>query len=371
MIYLDNAATTALSPSVMAAMTKQMTEDFGNPSSIHAFGRKANQNLRNFRQTIAQSLKTDSRQIIFTSGGTESNKMAIQGYTLANQDKGKHLITSSLEHHSVLHLMAYLEERFGFEVTYLEPEDGQITPSILKKALRPDTILVSLMMANNETGDLYPIKELAEVLVDHQAVFHVDAVQAMGKVAVYPEELGVDFLSASGHKFHGPKGVGFLYAKPHHMDALLHGGEQEEKRRASTENMVGLAGLAQAVADSQENLTANLDKVQNLRDSFLEEIKSLDYYVNGTEQNLPYVINLGFPSQDNGMLLTRLDLAGIAVSTGSACTAGTVEPSHVLSSIYGPNSNRLKESIRVSFSEDNSLEDIKLLAKTLKEIVGK
>lgn len=371
MIYFDNAATTALTPTVIEAMTDIMTTDFGNPSSIHAFGRKASHRLRTYRQTIANILGTQERQIIFTSGGTESNNTAIKGYALANQSKGKHLITSSIEHHSVLHTMAYLEERFGFEVTYITPVNGVITAQQIADALRDDTILVSLMYANNETGDILPIPEIGELLKNHQAVFHVDAVQVAGKINLKPENLGIDLLSASAHKFHGPKGVGILYSNSLHMDNLLHGGEQEEKRRASTENMIGIAGLSQAMLDSHNSIKENYQHVEELNKVFFEEISGLDYYVNGSEYRLPHVINLGFPGKNNGILLTQLDLAGFAVSTGSACTAGTVEPSHVLESIYGTDSHRLSESIRISFSELNTVDEVKQFAHKLKEIVGK
>ncbi len=371
MIYLDNAATTPLTASVIDAMTEVMTNDFGNPSSIHGIGRRANQRLRSYRQEIASALKTDPRRIIFTSGATESNNTAIKGYVLANQTKGKHLITTAIEHHSVLHTMEYLENRFGFEVTYLKPENGQISAQQVADALRDDTILVSTMFANNETGDLLPVKEIGELLQNHQAAFHVDAVQAVGKIDVFPEEIQADFLSASAHKFHGPKGVGILYSTPQHFDNLLHGGEQEEKRRASTENMIGIAGMAKALSDSVASKDDNYKHVQELRQAFLDAIDGLDYYINGSQHKMPHVLNIGFPNQNNGILLTQLDLAGFAVSTGSACTAGTVDPSHVLASIYGDDSKRLTESIRISFSELNTISEVQQLAQKLIEIVGK
>lgn len=371
MIYLDNAATTPLTPSVIDAMTEIMVNDFGNPSSIHGIGRQANQRLRSNRQMIASSLKTDPRRIIFTSGATESNNTAIKGYALANQAKGKHLITTAIEHHSVLHTMAYLKKRFGFEVTYLKPENGHISAQQVADALRDDTILVSIMFANNETGDLLPVKEIGELLQDHKAAFHVDAVQAVGKIDVFPEEIKADFLSASAHKFHGPKGVGILYSTPQHFDNLLHGGEQEEKRRASTENMIGITGLTQALSDAVAHKDENYQHVQELRQAFLDGISSLDYYINGSQHKMPHVLNIGFPNQNNGILLAQLDLAGFAVSTGSACTAGTVDPSHVLSSIYGDDSPRLTESIRISFSELNTISEVQQLAKKLIEILGK
>ncbi|MCS4487625.1 cysteine desulfurase family protein [Streptococcus sciuri] len=370
-IYLDNAATTAMTPSVIETMTKMMTTSFGNPSSTHSFGRQANQHLRAYRQVMAEALGVPAHDIIFTSGATESNNYAIKGYALANQVKGKHLITTEIEHHSVLHTMAYLEKRFGFEVTYLKPKEGQITAKMVKEALRDDTILVSIMYANNETGDLLPIAEIGEILKDHQAVFHVDAVQAFGKVALRPRELKIDFLSASAHKYHGPKGVGILFAKSHHMDNLFHGGEQEEKRRASTENMVGIAGMAQATSDALLHLEENYLKVEHLKKTFLTELGDVAYYINGSQKTMPYVLNIGFPKQSNHVLMTLLDLKGFAISIGSACTAGTIEPSHVLTSYYGANSKRLSESIRISFSDLNTPEEVTLLAQALKEIIGR
>lgn len=370
LIYFDNAATTPLSESVIKAMTDHMATTFGNPSSIHSFGRSANKVLRDCRQSIASLLEVPERSIIFTSGGTESNNTAIKGYALANQAKGKHLITTAIEHHSVLHTMAYLEERFGFEVTYLKPIDGKFSVQQVQAALRPDTIMVSMMAANNETGDLLPIEEVARLLKDHQAVFHVDAVQAIGKIALKPSELGIDFLSASAHKFHGPKGVGFLYSNSLHFDQLLHGGDQEEKRRASTENLISIIGMTKALEDAYLHMSENFEKIELLQQRFLEKLSVCNYYLSKSEHSLPHVINIGFPNQDNALLLTRLDMEGIAVSTGSACTAGTVEPSHVLEAYYGTDSNRLRESIRVSISDQNTLEEIDSLSQHIIAILG-
>lgn len=370
MIYFDNAATTPLSPSVITVMTETMTDVFGNPSSIHSYGRQASKTLRESRQTIANLLDVNARHIIFTSGGTESNNTAIKGYALANQNKGKHIITTAIEHHSVLHTMAYLEDRFGFEVTYLPCQNGTIDLADVKKALRDDTILVSMMYANNETGDVLPIQEIGNLLRDHQAVFHVDAVQAIGKFEIFPEQLSVDFLSASAHKFHGPKGVGFLYSRGMIMDSLLHGGEQEHKRRASTENLPGIVGMAQALKDALTNCLSATNHITSLRDHLLEQLEGLSYYLNQGPNSLPQVINIGFPGYQNGVLLTQLDLAGFAVSTGSACTAGTVEPSHVLAAYYGKESHRLSESIRISLSDQNTFEEATQLAQTLRKILG-
>ncbi|PNY19153.1 cysteine desulfurase family protein [Streptococcus parauberis] len=370
LIYFDNAATTALSNSVIAAMTSVMASNFGNPSSIHSFGRLANKTLRECRQEIANLLDVPSRQLIYTSGGTESNNTAIKGYALAHQDKGKHIITTAIEHHSVLHTMDYLEKRFGFEITYLEAKDGIISLDEFQKALRPDTILVSMMSANNETGDLLPIAEVGDILKDHQAVFHVDAVQTMGKVQLFPKNLGINMMSASAHKFHGPKGVGFLYQDDVLFDPLLHGGDQEEKRRSSTENLIGIVGMTKALTDAYQMMSENYQHVEQLKEHLLEQLQGTAFYLNKGNKSLPHVINLGFPGQVNAMLLTRLDLSGVAVSTGSACTAGTVEPSHVLESYYGKYAHQLIESLRISFSDQNTIEEVDFLVDEIKKIIG-
>lgn len=370
MIYLDNAATTPLTEAVIAEMTAAMALQLTNPSSIHTHGRLASQKLREYRQTIAAVMKTSPNNIIFTSGGTESNNTALKGYALAHQHQGKHIITSAIEHHSVLHTLSYLEERFGFDVTYLQPVNGTIGPEEVRSALRDDTILVSLMYANNETGDLLPIADIASLLKEHPAAFHVDAVQVAGKIALEPEELGIDFMSISAHKFHGPKGVGILYHHQKQFDSLLHGGEQESKHRASTENLISIAGMTKALADAQSNLANNWSKVSHLKESFLEHLDGLNYYLNTNEFAMPHVVNIGFPGANNGILLTQLDLQGYSVSTGSACTAGTVDPSHVLAAKYGYNSPRLQESIRISFSELNTEDEVIGLAHLLKSLLG-
>ena len=370
MIYLDNAATTPLSQKALESLLSISQEVFGNPSSIHSFGRKANQILRQARQDIAQVLKVHPDNLIFTSGGSEADNLAIKGYALANQDKGKHLITTAIEHHAVLHTMEYLEKRFGFEVTYLQPIDQKITAQQVKEALRPDTILVSVMYANNETGHLLPIQEIGDLLRDHQAVFHVDAVQVLGKLPVFPAELGIDFLAASAHKFHGPKGVGFLYSKEAKMDSLIHGGKQEGQHRAGTENLPAIAAMAAALEEEFSQAEQHAHYIQTLKEQFLTEIADLDYYLNQDQGALPHILNMGFPGHLNEQILMRLDLAGIAISSGSACTAGVVQKSHVLEALYGKDSARLSEAIRISFSELNTPEEITKLSQTIKEIIG-
>lgn len=370
MIYLDNAATTPMSSVAISAMTQVMQETYGNPSSIHGHGRQAGKLLREARQELAKLLGTKPQHIFFTSGGTESNNTAIIGYCLRHQNSGKHIITTAIEHHAILEPIEYLVENFGFEVTILKPENQEITAYQVKNALREDTILVSTMFANNETGTLLPIAEIGEVLKNHPAVYHVDAVQAVGKLEILPEELGIDFLSASAHKFHGPKGIGFLYAASTDFDSYLHGGDQEQKKRAGTENLPAIVGMVAALKDDLENHDQNFKKVQKLKETFLKEMADTDHYLNQGKKQLPYVLNIGFPGQRNDLLLLRLDLEGISISTGSACTAGVVQVSHVLQAFYGEESPRLHESVRVSISPQNTEQEMITLAQTLKEIIG-
>lgn len=371
MPYFDNASTTFLTPSVIKEMTKVMKSKPSNPSSIHSYGRKSNLLLRNAKEKIAHFLKVEAKNLILTSGATESNNTAIKGYALANENKGKHLITTSVEHHSVIEVMNFLEKNYGFEVTYLSPIDGTISVKQVKDALRDDTILVSIMHTNNETGHQFPIREIGKLLKKHQAVFHVDAVQAIGKIPVYPEELEIDFMSISAHKFHGPTGVGILYSKPLHLIKILHGGEQENKKRAGTENLIGLIGMAQAFEDSFLKQKENYHHVKTLRDLFFRHLEGVSYYLNSPIDGMAHIINIGFPKINNNILLTQLDLSGFAVSTGSACTAGNIKPSHVLEAFYGKKSKKLDESIRISFSELNSIDEVIQLTTKLKEIIGK
>ena len=369
MIYFDNAATSPMSKVALDTMTQVLADTFGNPSSIHAYGRQAAKILRESRQTIAQVLGVKDSQILFTSGGTESNNTAIKGYALSHQHLGKHLITTAIEHHAVLEVMEDLVEEHGFELTIIPLIEGRIEAKQVQEALRTDTILVSTMMVNNETGYQLPIEEIGQVLKDHQAVFHVDAVQAMGKIPVQPDLLGVDFLSASAHKFHGPKGVGFLYCKENHFDKLLQGGDQEDKRRAGTENLAGIAAMAAALKEDMEGWQESLTHVEGLKNIFLDHL-TVPYKINQAENALPYVVNLSFPESNNAHVLLRMDLEGIAISTGSACTAGAVEPSHVLEALYGQDAPELANSIRLSISKYNRPEEAIQVAQTLNHIIG-
>ena len=370
MIYLDNAATTPMSAVAISAMTKVMQEIHGNPSSIHGHGRQSGKLLREARQELAQLLGTKPQHIFFTSGGTEGNNTAIIGYCLRHQEQGKHIITTAIEHHAVLETIDYLVQHFGFEATIIQPENQEITAQQIQESLRDDTILVSTMFANNETGMVLPISEIGQVLQSHQAVFHVDAVQAVGKIEIHPEELGINFLAASAHKFHGPKGVGFLYTNQVAYDSIIHGGKQENQHRAGTENLASIAAMATALTEQEEHLAENFQHISHLKSTLIQKLgeAGVDFYLNESENNLPHVLNIGFPGKLNEQTLMKLDLAGIAVSSGSACTAGVVESSHVLEALYGKDSHRLTESIRISFSEMNTVAEIDQLVIALTKI---
>nr|WP_276556000.1 cysteine desulfurase family protein [Enterococcus dispar] len=343
---------------------------FGNPSSVHGFGRKAHEKLEASRLLIAKSLGVKAHEIIFNSGGTEGDNTAIIGTALARQQEGRHLITTAIEHPAVLESMHYLES-LGFEVTYLPvDEKGQLAVETVKNALRPDTTLVSIMAANNETGNLLPIKEIGALLKDHPAVFHTDAVQAFGKTPLNPYENQIDLFSISAHKINGPKGVGFLFKKDGvKLPSYLHGGEQEEKRRAGTENLMGIIGLAQAVSIlTPEKQAENATHYARLAELLLKKLTeaNIAYRINGDlNHKLPHVLNLQLMDVDNNLLLMKLDLKGQAISTGSACTAGNIEPSHVLTAMYGKDSDAIHESIRVSFGYGNTVEDVAYFAEQL------
>lgn len=369
-IYFDHAATTPMHPEVVAVMTQALTESFGNPSSIHQFGRRAHQQLTAARQIVASSLNAKPHEIIFNSGGTEGDNTAIIQTALARKAEGMHIITTAIEHPAVLEPMKYLAS-LGFDITYLPVDQtGMIALADLQAALRPETILVSVMFANNETGNILPIAEIGAILKAHPATFHVDAVQAYGALPIDVTALGIDLLSVSAHKFNGPKGVGFLYKKDGvNFSSFLKGGEQEEKRRAGTENLPGILGMAKAIT-----LLTPAEKarrkvyLQKLADTLIAQLKASDieFSLNGNLENkLPHVLNLRLPRVNHDILLTRLDLAGMAVSSGSACTAGNIEPSHVLAAMYGEESPILKESLRVSFGYENTLEEVEQFSQRL------
>lgn len=373
--YLDHAATSPMHPKVINAMTAIMQDVFGNPSSVHSFGRKAHERLESAREIIAQSLSVQPHEIIFNSGGTEGDNTAIIQTAFARQKEGRHLITTAIEHPAVLNSMRYLEQ-FGFEVTYLPVDKkGRLGIDTLKAALRPDTILVSVMYGNNETGNMLPIAEIGELLREHPAYFHTDAVQAYGNQTINPHELGIDLLSMSAHKINGPKGVGFMYRRDGvSFSPFLHGGEQEEKRRAGTENLAGICGLAKAVELLDESERARrAAEYQHFREIVLHKLTEakLQFAINGDpDRRLPHILNLHIQDVSSELLLMKLDLQGIAISTGSACTAGNIEPSHVLEAMYGKEADAIDESIRISFGYGNTAEQIETFADILARTIA-
>ncbi|MBS4173646.1 cysteine desulfurase family protein [Bacillus sp. FJAT-49736] len=372
-IYLDHAATSAVHPKVIDRMVGVLQDSFGNPSSIHAYGREARHLLDEARTTIADSISAHFNEIIFTSGGTEADNYAIIGTAEARQHQGKHIITSNIEHHAVLHACQYLEKK-GFEITYLDvDQDGRVKVEDVQNALRDDTILVTIMYGNNEVGSIQPIKEIGELLKEHSAYFHTDAVQAYGVVKLDVNDLNVDMLSVSAHKINGPKGVGFLYARNGVKIApRAHGGEQELKRRAGTENISSIAGFSEAVKIAQETMEEKQKLYSKYKETFLNILTNnqVQYSVNSTmDFSLPHVLNISFPGTDVESLLVNLDLAGIAASSGSACTAGSIEPSHVLVAMFGKDSERLRNSVRFSFGITNTMEQIEDAAGKIASIV--
>ncbi|EZP76268.1 class V aminotransferase [Parageobacillus genomosp. 1] len=371
-IYLDHAATSPVHPDVVERMIPFMTEVFGNPSSIHYFGRQSRHAVDEARALIAKSIGAKETEVIFTSGGTEADNMALIGTAVANRDRGRHIITTAIEHHAVLRACQYLEKQ-GFDVTYLPvDEQGKVSPADVKAALRDDTILVSIMFANNEVGVLQPIREIGELLKEHQAYFHTDAVQAYGLVPIDVNENHIDLLSVSSHKINGPKGIGALYARETvKLSPLFYGGEQERKRRAGTENVAGIAGFAKAVEISQKTMKQKQEEYRLLRNTMLSIFaeSGIDFAVNGSEDGLPHIVNVAFPGTNVESMLVNLDLAGIAASSGSACTAGSIDPSHVLVAMFGKESERIRSSIRFSFGLGNTKEQIERAATETVKIV--
>ncbi len=372
-IYLDHAATTPMHPRVIEVITSTMTEHFGNPSSIHSYGREARKLVDDARVGIAQSIGAHETEVIFTSGGTEADNYAIFGVAQANRVKGKHIITTAIEHHAVLRTCQQLEKE-GFEVTYLPvDETGVISLEDFKQSLRDDTILVTIMYGNNEVGSIQPIAQIGELLEQHQAVFHTDAVQAYGTETIHVTELKVDLLSVSAHKINGPKGIGFLYAKNGvKLSPRLFGGEQERKRRAGTENVPSVTGFLEAVKIAYAEKEVRREKYSQLKEMLITTLKTkhIEFEINGNlETSLQHVLNLSFPGTHVEAMLVNLDLAGIAVSSGSACTAGTIDPSHVLVAMFGEKSDKLTNSIRFSFGDTNTVEQMQRTGEEIAKIV--
>ncbi|MCG1029958.1 cysteine desulfurase [Virgibacillus halodenitrificans] len=372
-IYLDHAATTPLDQEVIDTMYPVYKEVFGNPSSIHSFGRKARFFVDQARRIMAKSIHANEREIVFTSGGTEADNMAMIGTAKYTNNSGKHIITSVQEHHAILHTAQKLEKE-GYDVTYLPVyENGKISMEDLENSLRPDTFLVSIMAANNETGVIQPVKEIGDLLRDHPAYFHTDAVQLFGLMELNVHEMGIDLLTVSSHKINGPKGIGFIYIGENvKIDPLQFGGEQERKRRPGTENVVSVVGFQKAVELAMDYREDRKNLYQSYKDLFLEKLRNnnINFRINGEyESTIPSIVNISFPGTNVEALLTNFDLSGIAASSGSACTAGSVEPSHVLSAMYGVNNDRTVNSIRFSFGAHNTKENVIEAAERVTKIV--
>ena len=372
-IYLDYAATAPVLPEVLDAMLPFFMSQFGNPSGVHAFGRETRKAVEQARRRTAGLLGADSREIVFTSGGSESNNLAIKGAAYSLRTKGNHIVTSKIEHPSVLNTCRWLEKQ-GFRVTYLPVDScGTVSPEDVREAICPDTVLVSIMTANNEIGTVQHVSEIGEICRDKGVVFHSDAVQAAGMLKTDVRAMNVDLLSLSAHKFHGPKGTGALYVrKGTKLEAVIHGGEQERGLRAGTENVPGIVGLGKAAEIAGSEMERNTAQIRELRDLLIQRIqeKVPDAFLNGHPVNrLPNNCHFSFSGIESEALLLRLDLAGISVSGGSACTSGSMEPSHVLQAI-GLKDEMLRSGIRMTLGKETTREEIERTAQILPEIVA-
>lgn len=375
-VYLDNAATTKLSNKVMEEMTKSFSENYGNPSSVHSLGQRAKSAVERARHIVAQNLKVETTEIVFTSGGAEGNNLVIRGFLKANNDKGKHIVTSKIEHSTISKTFEQLENE-GYEVSYIGvDENGVVDIEELKQELRGDTALVSIMFVNNETGVIQPIKEIGEILAERNIFFHTDAIQAIGKLKILPKELKIGALTATAHKFYGPKGAGFVFIdKKYSLEKEIWGGSQERNRRAGTENVHGILGLGVALEEVYENLeemSEKEDKLQNYLENKLKtEIVKLGkkIKINGEKANrIKTTTNVYIEGVDIQMLLVALDLRGICISGGSACMSGSLENSHVLKAM-GLNDEELKGSFRISIGKDTTIEEIDYFLENLIEVI--
>ncbi len=373
-VYLDNAATTALSPRVLEAMLPYFTQHYGNPSSVHAFGREAKQGLDKARDQVAKALHCDPSEVIFTGCGTESDNTVLLGVAQRYGNKGKHIITTNVEHHAILHTCEYLEKQ-GYSVTYLPvDQDGLVTAEQVAAAIRPDTILVSIMFANNEVGTIMPIQEIGAVCKEKGVLFHTDAVQAVGHIPVDVQAMHIDMLSLSAHKFHGPKGVGALYCrKGIRLPSYIMGGAQEKGRRAGTENVAGIVGLGAAIELATEQLEENRAKMTALRDRLMTGIQARisEVKLNGHPTNrLPNNVNFSFKYIEGESILLMLDMNGIAASSGSACTSGSLDPSHVLLALGLPH-EIAHGSVRLTLGDETTEEDIDYTIDVLEKTVAR
>lgn len=374
LIYLDNAATTKVKPEVVDAMLPYFTEEFGNPSSVYSFAAKNKTVIEKAREMIAASINAKPKEIYFTGGGSESDNMAIKGIARAYKDKGRHIITSKIEHHAVLHSLRALEKE-GYEVTYLDIDEyGVVKLDELKKAIRDDTILITIMFANNEIGTIEPVKEIGQIAKEHGILFHTDAVQAYTQVPIDVKELNIDLMSASGHKINGPKGIGFIYIKSGiNIEPLIDGGAQERNRRAGTENVPAIVGLKKAAELAIANMEERIAYESELRDYLIKSIMERIPYtrLNGDRHNrLPNNTNFCFQFIEGETLLIMLDMEGICGSSGSACTSGSLDPSHVLKAIGLPD-EIAHGSLRLTLSEETTKEDIDYVVDKLDKIVAR
>ena len=373
-VYLDNAATTALSPRVLEAMLPYFTQYYGNPSSVHAFGREAKQGLDKARDQVAKALHCEPSEVIFTGCGTESDNTVLLGVAQRYGNKGKHIITTNVEHHAILHTCEYLEKQ-GYSVTYLPVDQhGLVTAEQVAAAIRPDTILVSIMFANNEVGTIMPIQEIGAVCKEKGVLFHTDAVQAVGHIPVDVQAMHIDMLSLSAHKFHGPKGVGALYCrKGIRLPSYIMGGAQERGRRAGTENVAGIVGLGAAIQLATEQLEENRAKMTALRDRLMTGIQARisEVKLNGHPTNrLPNNVNFSFKYIEGESILLMLDMNGIAASSGSACTSGSLDPSHVLLALGLPH-EIAHGSVRLTLGDETTEEDIDYTIDVLEKTVAR
>ena len=374
LIYMDNAATTPVKPEVLDAMLPYFTEKFGNPSSIYSISSENKKAITDAREVIAKTINTTPENIYFTAGGSESDNWALKATADAYASKGKHIITTKIEHHAILHTCEYLETK-GFEITYLDvDENGVVKLDELEKAIRPDTILISVMAANNEIGTLQPIKEIGAIAKEHGILFHTDAVQAFGQIPINVDECNIDMLSSSGHKINGPKGIGCLYIrKGLKLRSFVHGGAQERKRRAGTENVPGIVGYGVAAERA----------LRTMEERTAKEIEVRDYMINKIQEEIPYCklnghptlrlpnnVNFSFQFIEGESLLIMLDMAGICASSGSACTSGSLDPSHVLLAIGLPH-EIAHGSLRLTLSEETTKEDADFVVEQIKGIVAR
>ncbi|MEJ8753683.1 cysteine desulfurase NifS [Coprococcus eutactus] len=372
LIYLDHAATTAVHPDVLKEMLPYFTDRFGNPSSVYGFAANNKNKLTEARETIAGALGAKPEEIYFTAGGSESDNWALKCTAEAYGVHGGHIITTKIEHHAILHTCKYLQNR-GYDVTYLDvDENGLVDLNTLEAAIRPDTFLISIMFANNEIGTIEPIKEIGEIAHRHGILFHTDAVQAFGQIPIHVDGMNIDMLSASGHKFNGPKGIGFLYIKKGlKLKSFIHGGQQERGRRAGTENVPGIVGIAKACEIAMAEMEERMKKETELRDYLIERIlKEIPYTrLNGhSKKRLPNNVNISFQFVEGESILIMLDMAGICASSGSACTSGSVDPSHVLLAIGLPH-EIAHGSLRLTIGYENTKEEMDTVVDNLKRII--